>query len=70
MNHDFNKTEQIPTVTYVEAIFKCGRFSRKKNFSGWVRKSDSTLSKELDLPKFVHRQRLTMNALLSLLDGS
>ncbi len=42
----------------------------KKQIKWKLKKSKNLVKKEMDLEKFIHRQRVTLSALMGLLSGS
>ena len=64
MTENFKLMQPIKKLNYWVVLF-CNRTKYKK----LLVKSQSSLKKELDLRKFVHRQRVTMTAILGLLSG-
>ena len=47
----------------------CRKHSKAHRYNWWLNKSQSSITKEMDLRKFIFRQRLTTNAMLGLLSG-
>ena len=47
----------------------CRKKSKARDYNWWLSKSQSSLSKEMDLRKFIIRQRLQTKAVLGLLSG-
>ena len=56
MQWDFQKMANIPRRMCLATFFGCNRKSRYKKM---LEKSNNSIMKELDLIKFIHRQRLT-----------
>ena len=54
----------IEMRSWIQSCFCCN-----KNYQKLLKKSQSTLIKELDLQKFLYRQRLQTTAILGLLNG-
>ena len=63
MQDDF-RSQNIERLNYWVATL-----GRKTKYKKLIEKSQNSLAKELDLRKFVHRQRVTMTAMLGLLTG-
>jgi len=68
MQWDCEKSQAVRPKSFCETIF-C-RDSAQKSFRRSLEKAQTTLDRELDLSKFVHRQRVTSNALQALLTCS
>lgn len=64
MNNDFQVMSSIKKLHFYAVHFLC--LSKYKRM---LMKSNSDLSKELDLKKFLHRQRLQSIATLGMLNG-
>lgn len=61
---DFTQTESIQTENFLESQLKCRGKLRKQ-----MARSSSRVTKELDIVKFIRRQRLNAFAVMSLLNG-
>lgn len=61
---DFQKTSPIKKISFFRTWFTC-----RSQYKKMLLKSQSSLAKELDLRKFIYRQRITMTALLGVLSG-
>ena len=61
---DFQVMEPIRKLSYFRTWFTC-----QSKYKKMLLKSESSITKELDLRKFIYRQRVTMTALLGLLSG-
>ena len=61
---DFQKYKPIKAIGFWPQKLCC-----RKNYKRMLNKSGSILQKELDLRKFIYRQRLTTTAILGLLNG-
>ena len=59
---DFSETFSIKLMSCFQA-----KFCKKKDYKRMLVKSQKALLRELDLKKFIHRQRLTLAACLGLL---
>ena len=64
MRKEFSLTKTIQRMSFYAANFLCDR-----NYKRLLLKSRSALTKELDLKKFIIRQRLQTTAILGLLTG-
>ena len=64
MMREFKIRERIKRLSFFSANFLC-----KRNYKTQIIKSHSKMMKELDLQKFIHRQRLLTTSLIGLLDG-
>jgi len=67
IRQDFQVTKTMQKLTFYVAYLCCNRQNR--HYKKMMFAAKSKVSKELDLRKFIHRQRLTTTALLGLLDG-
>lgn len=61
---DFQRYKPIKKISILQWIFQC-----RKNYKKMMNKAKSSLNKELDLGKFIYRQRLQTTAVLGLLSG-
>ncbi len=61
---EFKIREKIKKLSFYTVNLLCMRGYKKK-----ITKSHSKMMKELDLQKFIHRQRLLVTSLIGLLDG-
>ena len=64
----FQLRKPIEKLNYWVATF-CFRKKYHRDYKKLIEKSKHSLTKELDLRKFVQRQRVTMTAILGLLSG-
>ena len=71
IEHNFGLSERIPFQSWWTVKFKnCfTRSSRAKRYEAMAQKANSRIAKEMDLQKFLHRQRIMSTALLGLLKG-
>ena len=68
VKHEFYSIESIEKRSFWSNLF-C--YCRRKNipYKSWMMNSQSKITKELDLAKFIQRQRITMASLMALLSG-
>ena len=61
----------MPLIGLFQAIYSCSRWSKdsKKRF-GYFKEAQSRITKELDLQKFLHRQRVFTTSALGLMTGN
>jgi len=71
MKHDFAVSRRISYQSwwYVKLESCLNRARREQRYQAMVRKANSRITKELDLQKFLHRQRIFITSLLGLLRG-
>ena len=66
LQKDFSVTHRIPRLPCPLTTL-CWWHSKAKRYRVLMRKAQSRFTKEMDLQKFIHRQRVAMAALLGLL---
>ena len=67
---EFLASQRIPKHSFLRnSFFCCYRFQETREYKKMMRKSQSRFAKEMDLQKFLHRQRILVTSLLSLLKG-
>ena len=66
MQWDFKNATKIKWMGFCEVMLGCGKLSRRRSM---LAKAESSIGKELDLIKFIHRQRITVYAVLATLNG-
>ena len=60
--------KKVPVLSIFRAKLRCfDQTEKSKRYLGWMNKASSGIIKELDLQKFLHRQRVSLNAVISLL---
>ena len=64
IKNDFQQYKPIKRIGILSQIFFC-----RRNYRKMMNKAKSALDKELDLQKFIYRQRLQTTAILGLLTG-
>ena len=64
VDHDLNNVAKIKFRDYFSNLFSCD-----KSYKRWVKKTRSSIKKEMDLVKFVQRQRMMVTSLMGLLTG-
>ena len=70
VKNEFLASQRIPLFGFFRInIFCCCRYKEAIKYRQMKTKSKSRLSKEMDLQKFLHRQRLLVTSLLGLLKG-
>lgn len=67
IRQDFKVTKTIKKLTFYVANLCCNK--KNRHYKKMMFAAKSKVDKELDLRKFIHRQRLGTTALLGLLDG-
>ena len=65
LKNDFHLMKPIKKISCFRSFMCC-----RQNYRKMILKSQSSLTKELDLRKFIYRQRLQTTAILGLLSGS
>lgn len=67
---NFSLQKMVPVLGIFRAKFHCfDRAEKSKRNLGYLNKASNRITKELDLQKFLHRQRVTLTAAISLLKG-
>ena len=66
MRWDFKNSTTIDKQGFFMTIFGC---NRETKFKSMLAKANSSMNKEMDLVKFLQRQRLTSFTALAMLDG-
>ena len=70
VKREFLASEKIPLLGFFAVnCFCCCIFKKAQKYRQILNKSKSRLEKEMDLQKFLHRQRVLVTSLLGLLKG-
>ena len=67
MQWDFKNATKIKWMGFCEVMLDCSRLSRRRK--SMLGKAERSIEKELDLFKFIHRQRIMIYATLATLNG-
>ena len=67
--NDFKKSEKIKPQSFIQSRLLCCMSKKGNNYRKLMMKSSSTIQKEMDLQKFIHRQRVTMASMMAALTG-
>mmetsp|Transcript_43552 Transcript_43552/g.57655 ORF Transcript_43552/g.57655 Transcript_43552/m.57655 type:complete len:101 (+) Transcript_43552:1214-1516(+) len=69
LKEDFQASERIKPHRYCCVKWLCFLSSRNKRYQMLLKKATSKVRKEMDLQKFIHRQRVSMAATAGLLNA-
>ena len=68
MQWDLKNATRIKTQSYLMTMFGCC-FSRQKDYKKMLAKAKNSITRELDLVKFLQRQRLSQYAMMATLNS-
>ena len=69
MKREFNARTLIPARNWYSVNCCCLERASRERYKNVINKASTRISKEMDLQKFLHRQRFMVTSLLGLLKG-